>query len=390
MNALTTAIIVAAGKATRFGAPKVLIPIRGIPAIGHIVRTFQSAPSIDQIVVVVSTELSAKVEGALAELATLPPIRLVPGGKRRQDSVLAGLEVSAGSEIVVIHDGARPLVTVELIEACIAAILNGADAVIAAIPVTDTIKRVTDGVIETVDRVNLWRAQTPQAFRHDLLATELKRARQDSTEVTDESTLIERAGGRVTLVHGADSNLKLTGPGDLALVEATMRAESPTPPSTVRTGIGYDVHRIVSGRALVLGGVEISSSFGLDGHSDADVLLHAIADALLGACALGDIGQHFPPTDARYLGISSLILLDRVRVLLEEGDYAIINVDATMIAEQPRLAPHIAEMRRAIGAALRVSPEQVGIKATTNEGIGFAGRGEGIAAMAIATVRKVW
>ena len=384
MKTRTAAIIVAAGQATRFGAPKVISQIAGVPAILRVIQTFQSVPAIEQIVVVVGDDVRAKVEDLVANVGSRPPIALVPGGERRQDSVLAGIKALPDAEFVVVHDAARPLVTSHMIEAAIAALEAGAEAAIAAVPVTDTIKRQRGTEIETIDRSDLWRAQTPQAFRRASIARELEKARQDDIAVTDEATLIERAGGRVVLVPGSDQNLKLTVPGDRTILEALMSADTTEPP--YRTGIGYDVHRLVAGRPLVLGGVQIPSELGLEGHSDADVLLHAISDALLGACAIGDIGQHFPPTDSQYCGISSLILLERVRDLIAERGYAVVNIDATVIAEAPRIGPHVSAMQLAISSALQLPENRIGIKATTNEGIGFAGRREGIAAVAVATV----
>jgi 2-C-methyl-D-erythritol 4-phosphate cytidylyltransferase/2-C-methyl-D-erythritol 2,4-cyclodiphosphate synthase len=384
------AIIVAAGQSSRFGSPKVLSSIGGDAVIARVVSVFQSAPGIDRIVVVVSGVLRDEVTSAIRTTGGLPSVEVVDGGERRQDSVLAGVLVADDATIVVVHDAARPLVTAEMISGSIEAVEAGADAAVAAIPVSDTIKRVTGDAVETIDRANLWRAQTPQAFRRDALLRELEHALRDGIEVTDEATLIERAGGRVTLVPGSERNMKLTGPDDRAVLEALLStsAETFNPEPLYRTGTGYDVHRLVPGRALVLGGVEIPSDVGLDGHSDADVLLHAVCDALLGSCALGDIGYHFPPTDPRFRGISSLTLLERVHDLVAERGYSIGNIDATVVAEAPMIGPHIPAMQHAIANALTVSPDRVGIKATTSEGLGFAGRREGIAAMAVATVSK--
>jgi 2-C-methyl-D-erythritol 4-phosphate cytidylyltransferase/2-C-methyl-D-erythritol 2,4-cyclodiphosphate synthase len=384
------AIIVAAGRATRFGSPKVLIPIAGVPSIKRVVDVFQASSAIERIVVVIDGSRRARFEHALAGCEQAPPVVLVDGGERRQDSVLAGVLAASEFGLVVVHDAARPLLTVDLVAAAIAGVEHGADATVCAVPVTDTIKRVRDDRVETVDRSELWRAQTPQAFRRDVLLRNLQRAREDGVEVTDEAMLIERSGGRVTLVQGSDLNLKLTVPGDLAVMEALMsKSQQSAPAPQCRSGIGYDVHRLAADRTLVLGGVEIPAELGLEGHSDADVLIHAICDALLGACAMGDIGQHFPPTDPQYRGISSLVLLERVRNLLAGLGFEVINVDATIIAEAPKIEPYSSAMRRAIGNALGLQPDCVCVKATTNEGLGFAGRQEGIAAMAVATVQKM-
>ena len=235
-----------------------------------------------------------------------------------------------------------------------------------------------------MDRSTLWRAQTPQAFRGSALRAALTRAEVDGIEVTDESALIERFGGRVVLVPGDESNLKLTVPGDRVILEALVAMQS-RPPLT-RTGVGYDVHRLVAGRPLVLGGVTIPFDRGLDGHSDADVVLHSICDAILGACAMGDIGTHFPPGDPAFKNISSLVLLTRVIELVSADNFIVEHIDTMLVAEAPRVGPFVDEMRAAIALASGLPFTSVSIKATTNEGLGFAGRKEGIAAMATATV----
>ena len=380
-------IIVAAGQSTRFGAPKILTPIAGTPAIARVVRSFQSAPDLTTLVVVVHPGMRPAVETLLANEDPEHKVAIVSGGPRRQDSVAAGLAAVGNPDLVVIHDGARPLVTPQLITAVIVAVQTGADAAIAAIPVTDTLKRLTQSTVETIDRTDVWRAQTPQAFRTAVLRSALAEAERRKLTVTDESSLIERFGGSVTLVPGDEQNLKLTNPGDELLAEALAQSGVRSQPSLIRNGIGYDVHRLVSGRPLVLGGVEIPYSSGLDGHSDADVLLHAAADAILGACALGDIGHHFPPADEAYRGISSLTLLSRVATLATDHRFDVVHLDVTVIAEAPRISPYVSRMREVIAGTLNLPQTAVSIKATTSEGLGFAGRGEGIAAMAVATVR---
>lgn len=295
MNERIAAVIVAAGQSTRFGAPKILTPIAGIPAILWAVRAFQAVPGWSKLVLVINPELQPRVEAILAADQSSVRVALVPGGERRQDSVLAGLAAAGDAEVVVIHDGARPLVTPHLIKATIAAVRSGADAAVTAVPVADTLKRDHVERVETVDRSDLWRAQTPQAFRADRLRAALAHADEHGLTVTDEAMAIEMMGGTVTLVPGDEQNIKLTTPGDAVLIEALAGAQSQSRRATIRTGIGYDVHRLVPGRPLILGGIEIPFELGLEGHSDADVLLHAIADAILGAAAMGDIGRHFPP-----------------------------------------------------------------------------------------------
>jgi len=313
----------------------------------------------------------------------------VLGGARRQDSVAAGLAEVGDAEIVVVHDGARPFAAASLFAAVVRAVADGADAAIVAVPLTDTLKRVSNGrVVETLDRSAFALAQTPQAFRRTALGIALATAAERGSTVTDEATLVEELGGSVVVVPSVASNLKLTIPEDLTVAEAIARDRRPVRQPLVRTGIGYDVHRLVSGRRLVLGGVEIPFDRGLDGHSDADALLHAIADALLGAAALGDIGAHFPPSDPAFKDADSLLLLAAVGGLLSAAGYDVVNVDATVIAEVPRLMPYVEGMRAAIAGALSLAVDRVGVKATTNEGMGFPGRGEGIAALAVATVSR--
>jgi 2-C-methyl-D-erythritol 4-phosphate cytidylyltransferase/2-C-methyl-D-erythritol 2,4-cyclodiphosphate synthase len=387
VNDRIAAVIVAAGQSSRFGAAKILTPIAGGPAILSSLRAFADVPSWSSIALVVNAELRATVESLLESSTLGLTVMLVGGGERRQDSVAAGLDAIGDAGIVVIHDGARPLVTPRLIGATIAAVRAGADAAVAGIPVADTLKRATGDSIETVDRSNLWRAQTPQAFRVDRLRSALAEIERRGLSVTDEAMAIELTGGRVTLVHGDEQNMKLTTPADARVIEALATQSTGTPRPVARTGIGYDVHRLVPGRRLILGGVDIPFELGLEGHSDADVLLHAIADAILGACALGDIGQHFPPSDEAYRGISSVTLLERSAAMVGEAGFQIVNIDATVIAEAPKIGPHAAAMQVIIANALSVDTSCVSIKATTNEQLGFAGRREGIAAMAIATVQ---
>jgi 2-C-methyl-D-erythritol 4-phosphate cytidylyltransferase/2-C-methyl-D-erythritol 2,4-cyclodiphosphate synthase len=386
VNDRIAAVIVAAGQSTRFGAPKILTPIAGSPAILGSLRAFAVVRGWTSLALVVNAEFRAAIGSLLDESALALAVSVVAGGERRQDSVAAGLDAIGDAGIVVIHDGARPLVTPGTIEATIAAVRAGADAAVAAVPVADTLKRKSGNRVETVDRSDLWRAQTPQAFRVDRLRAALAEVERRGLTVTDEAMAIELTGGRIALVPGDEQNLKLTTPGDARVIEALARQTFDMPQTTVRTGIGYAVHRLAPGRRLVLGGVEIPFELGLDGHSDADVLLHAIADAILGACALGDIGRHFPPSDEAYRGISSVTLLERSARLVADAGYRVINIDATVIAEAPPIGPHAAKMQAVIAEAISVRSSSVSVKATTNEQLGFAGRREGIAAMAIATV----
>ena len=277
-------IVVAAGQGQRFGAPdKVLTEIDGRPALAILFRTLETLPDIERVVVVASDDCRDRVTALVPD----GPWRVVAGGARRQDSVAAGLAAAGDVDVVVVHDGARPFASSALFAAAVAEVAAGADAALAAVPLTDTLKRVVDGrVVETLDRTHFALAQTPQAFRRAALSAALASAAEVGLTVTDEATLVERLGGRVVTIPSTATNLKLTNPEDRAMAETIAAARRPAPPPLLRTGVGYDVHRLVAGRRLVLGGVEIPFDRGLEGHSDADVVLHAVADALLGAAAL--------------------------------------------------------------------------------------------------------
>lgn len=311
--------------------------------------------------------------------------KIVAGGATRQESVWAGLcEISAGMDCVLIHDAARPLVSRHLMESCAAAAASYG-AAIAALPVSDTLKRSVGEVISaTIDRSDLWIAQTPQAFRVDVITEAYERARRDGAVATDDAALVEALGRPVRLVMGSPRNVKITYPADLTLAQDLVRGE--TAAAGIRCGIGYDVHRLVEGRRLVLGGVEFPGRRGLDGHSDADVLAHAICDALLGAAGLGDIGRHFPDTDPRYAGADSIELLRRAREMTAAAGFGVVNVDAVVVAEEPRIAGDVARMQQRLGEALGIAPDRISVKGKTAEGLGPIGAGEGIASHAICTI----
>jgi 2-C-methyl-D-erythritol 4-phosphate cytidylyltransferase/2-C-methyl-D-erythritol 2,4-cyclodiphosphate synthase len=378
------AVVVAAGRGERLGAPqKVLLPLVGRPMLAWSLAALEHAETIGPIVVVAGSHTVDAVSQLVRDEGFAKVRAVVAGGERRQDSVGAGLAaLPEGIEIVVIHDGARPLAEPELFDRCAVA-AAGSGAAIAATPVADTLKRVAEGVIaETVDRAGLWAAQTPQAFRLETLRRVMATSSREI--VTDEARLWESAGLPVSVVPASQANLKVTHAEDIPVADALLRAgRLPLPP---RVGVGYDAHRFASGRRLVLGGVEIAHDQGLEGHSDADVLLHAIADAVLGAASLGDIGQHFPPSDARFRDADSQHLLCEVARLAREAGWVPGNVDATLLAEAPRIGPHVPLMRERIASCLGLSPGAVSVKATTNEGMGAIGRGEGIAALATATL----
>jgi len=383
-----TVIIAAAGKSTRMGAgiDKQFVQIDGRPLLGHSIELFHSLPGLSQLIVTVSPFNEEPVATLLREV--VPDVRwqVVAGGLERQHSVLNALRlVENDTDIVVVHDGARPFVDMDVIQQSIAAALEyGAAAV--AVPVKDTIKTAdeTAVVLNTLDRSRLWQIQTPQTFQREVLLCAHERAAAAGVLATDDAALVEWAGGCVKLVRGSYLNFKITTPEDLVLAEALVAGGRRQ--RMQRVGIGYDVHRFVAGRQLMLGGVSVPHTLGLEGHSDADVLLHAISDALLGAAGMGDIGRHFPDSDPRYKGISSLLLLKEVKNKIEELGFFVHNVDAVIEAQEPKMAPYIGQMNVRIAETLGVPETQVNVKATTTETLGFVGRKEGIAAQAVVMV----
>ena len=379
------AVIVAAGNSTRMGGKqsKVLEPLCGKTVLHYSLSAFCACEEISEIVVVCREEDMTKFQAAVDQFAAQYPgtrkISLTLGGATRQDSVCSGVKaLSEELSYLVIHDGARPLVSREVISTvCADAVEFGAAT--AAVPSIDTCKLGADFVEETPPREKLFAVQTPQAFDRDLYLYALEKAKQDGKTYTDDCQLLEAAGGRVRLSKGDLKNRKLTTPEDFLIAEALLKGGS----RSMRVGYGYDVHRLVEGRRLILGGVDIPFEKGLLGHSDADVLAHAIADALLGAAALGDIGHLFPDNDPRFEGADSLKLLSEVCALLRGRGFEIGNIDGTVIAQRPKLAPHILQMRENLAAACGISVGQVSVKATTEEKLGFTGAEEGIAASAV-------
>lgn len=379
------AVIVAAGNSTRMGGirSKVLGPLCGRPTLWYSLSAFSNCGEIAEIAVVCRAEdmeqFQTVIDRFSAEHPSAPDISLASGGAARQDSVFCGVRaLSGGLEYIVIHDGARPMVSPDVIAAvCADAVEYGAAT--AAVPSKDTCKLGGEFVEATPPREKLYAVQTPQAFRRDLYLYALEKAKQDGKTYTDDCQLIEAAGGRVRLSKGDYKNRKLTTPEDLLIAQTLLEGGS----RRMRVGYGYDVHRLVEGRKLILGGVEIPFERGLLGHSDADVLAHAVSDALLGAAALGDIGHLFPDNDPRFEGADSMVLLSKVCVLLREHGFEISNIDGTVIAQRPKLAPYISQMRARLAAACGISTEQIGVKATTEEKLGFTGAEEGIAASAV-------
>lgn len=382
----TWAIIVAGGRGQRFGSdsPKQFLPLGDRPLLRHSVEFFNSVKKLSGTVLVLPEEFVEPWKENLRELK----VDVTAGGATRQDSVSNGLaRVPAQAQWVVIHDAARPFVSFALLEQLLAA-ARESGAAIPAVPVADTLKKGDERgqVVETVDRHGLFRVQTPQVFSRALLQEALEWAKAKGIQGTDEATLVERMGRPVQMVAGEDSNFKITQPGDLEMANALWRHRQGNGHSMIRIGEGYDVHRLVEGRPLILGGVEIPFEKGLLGHSDADALSHAVADALLGAAALGDLGAHFPDSDPKWKGADSLDLLAAVQVLLEKKGFFVQNLDATLLCQAPKLAPHIPAMRKNLARVLKMEAGRISVKATTEEGLGFTGRQEGIAARAVALI----
>lgn len=392
------AIIPAAGSGIRMGlsSPKQFYELGGTPILFHTLHIFQQLDVIGSIVVVVPRDNCTQVAGQIQEYELDKVFKVVAGGPRRQDSVLAGLKVLPDEvEIVLVHDGVRPFVPASVIENCIA-VAEKEGAAMAAIPVKDTLKVVLpDGVIErTIDRTGVWQAQTPQAARLSLLKKAFAAAAEDKGFIaTDEAALLERINVPVKVVEGSERNIKITRPEDLFLAQ-TIFMESRGGTNLLdgsrdyRIGYGYDAHTLVEGRPLILGGVTVSHARGLLGHSDADVLIHALCDAMLGAVSMGDIGQHFPDTDQKYKNMSSLKILAVVSGLVKEFGYMLHNADITVVAEKPKLAPYMDDMIDNLAEAIGTDQDNINIKATTTEGMGFEGREEGISAYAVVLLKN--
>lgn len=429
-NRKVTAVIVAAGSARRMGGiNKQYAELAGMPVLARSVAAFDNDPFVDEIVIVARSGEEDRCRRDIVEKYGFRRVSaVVPGGAERQDSVRAALRVvfggaagreagSCGSEVsdggggrddgrgvglVLVHDGARPLVPRTVIDA----VIDGCAARGAAIPavsVKDTIKQIhlsdSRAVVSFTPERSLLRAvQTPQGFDAALLMRAYDACAPD-TAVTDDASLVEALGAPVYIVDGDEMNIKITTPSDLGRAEQLLNGSSADDPGindpvaaaarVPRTGMGYDVHAFAENRKLILGGVNIPHDRGLLGHSDADVLIHAVMDALLGAAALGDIGKHFPDTDLRYKGISSLLLLGHVSELLSSHGWTIVNIDVTVIAQRPKIAPHIPQMKKIMAEVLKISESQINIKGTTTERLGFTGREEGIASQAVASIIRL-
>ena len=380
------AIIAAGGRGVRLGAdrPKQFLDIGGRSILELSIAALAASDRINEIVIALPEEF-LNAESKVLKAASARPLTFVSGGARRQDSVAnAFAKTSKDADIILIHDAARPFVTRDVIDRAI----DGAKdygAAIAAVGVRDTVKQAGDAAADgsrrvraTISRDSVFLAQTPQAFRRDLLARALAEGKE--VDATDESMLVERLGVPVHVVEGDPKNVKITTAQDLAAANAALHA------SMIRIGNGYDLHRLVAGRPLILAGVTIPFELGLDGHSDADIVCHAVTDAILGAAAAGDIGRMFPDTDPKWKGANSIELLKGAVEKIREAGYAVSNVDVTVIAQQPKLLPYLDQMRGNLAAALGVDAGAVSVKGKTNEGVESMGRSESMACHAVALI----
>ncbi|MDF7674264.1 2-C-methyl-D-erythritol 2,4-cyclodiphosphate synthase [Acetobacteraceae bacterium ESL0709] len=379
------ALLLAAGKGRRFAAgssdknetSKQFHLLKGLPVIRR--AALALLPYVDSVQPVGNDPLLAE---ALEGLDVLPP---VAGGNERHDSVRAGLEALARlpqpPDLVLVHDGARPVVPEKVVLAVLKA-LETHEGVIPAVPVSDTLKKVSDGlIIDTVSRENLWRAQTPQGFSFPLLY-DLHQRHRDAR--TDDAALLELEDHHVAIVHGSEDNIKLTVMEDLMRLERTLDHASPT--MLPRVGLGYDVHAFAEGRKLIICGIEIPHEKGLAGHSDADVGIHTLCDAIYGALAEGDIGRHFPPSDNKWRDMDSARFLIHAGDLIRKKGGFLVNADITIICERPKIGPHAQAMRERLADLLKVAVSRISVKATTSEKLGFTGREEGIAATAAVSI----
>ncbi|HEX2793001.1 MAG TPA: bifunctional 2-C-methyl-D-erythritol 4-phosphate cytidylyltransferase/2-C-methyl-D-erythritol 2,4-cyclodiphosphate synthase [Croceicoccus sp.] len=371
----TLAVIVAAGRGERAGTglPKQYRKVAGRTLVAHALATLGAHPAIDRVLFVIGKGQEADFAAAIAP-GTAP---FVIGGAERRDSVanaLAAIEADGGARRILVHDAARPFCPARVVDDLLAA-LDRQEGAIPALPIVDTLARGEGLLGDVVPRDGLWRVQTPQAFRFDALVA-AHRAWPQGREATDDAQMVRAAGGSVAVVEGDAMLEKLTHPADFARAEALHRAP------LFRVGSGYDVHRLVPGDGVWLCGVLVPHDRTLSGHSDADVALHALTDAILGAAALGDIGQHFPPSDPQWKGAASHIFLSRAAAIARDAGYEVANADVTIVCEAPKVGPHRDAMRARVAELLEVDIAAISVKATTTERLGFTGRGEGIAAQA--------
>jgi len=384
------AIIPAGGVGSRFSQvqPKQFLELAQWPVLAHTLCRFDQTTSVDRVILVAPKGHEKYIRSEILDrFGFQKVIRVVTGGEYRQDSVYNGfLVLEDDVELVLIHDAVRPLVRVKLIEEVIQE-AREFGAAIAAVPVRNTLKQV-DGetVVRTLERKHLWEAQTPQVFDRAWLAEALSAAKKEGYIGTDEASLVERLGRPVRIVPGTVDNIKITLPEDLILAESLLKYDSKS--REMRVGIGYDVHALVSGRKLMLGGVEIPYDRGLSGHSDADVIIHAFCDAMLGAAGLPDIGVIFPDTDPKWADLKGRVMLSQVAEKVRLAGFDLINADLTLIAERPKIKDYVPEMVRVMAEALSTEQNRLNIKGTTTEGLGSIGREEGLAAWAVVLLSR--
>jgi len=384
-----TAIIVAGGEGVRLGydLPKPLVTLHDRPLVAYSLEIFEKHPAVTDIVLVAGEEWLEQARKLGVKWAPEKLAAVVPGGTERVDSVRKGVQaLPVECNVVAVHDAARPFISFPVIDRVLTA-LNHCDGAVPGVPLVDTLRKQQDGFSDgIIDRSETILTQTPQCFHRTILEDALARAEKERFFGTDDASYVERIPGKsVAIVKGDPDNFKITTSEDLKRAEM-MLSNDKFP--LLRCGAGFDAHRFTTGRKLILGGEHIPFDLGLHGHSDADVLCHAIGDALLGAVSLGDLGQHFPDSDPQYKGVSSIELLKKIREMVAEKGYAICNVDATIVVQLPKIAPYREAIRENLSNALQLEIDRVSVKATTTEGMGPFGRGEGIACNALALVLK--
>ncbi|MGE5416723.1 MAG: 2-C-methyl-D-erythritol 2,4-cyclodiphosphate synthase [Acidobacteriota bacterium] len=384
----TGVILAAAGQGKRMRSQfnKVYVELAGQPVIKYCLDLFDSISDVAEIVVVTHPEEKDYfIEKFVMGCQYSKRIKVVPGGVERQDSIIEGLRaLDQALNLVAVHDAARPLLSLEMARRTITA-ARESGAACPGVPAKDTLREIEDNGMygPNLDRSRIYQIQTPQVFRLEALKKAYQTAADEGFASTDDASLYAKYCGPVSIVEGDYRNIKITTAEDLDIARGLLGG------ATMRVGSGYDVHRLVEGRDLIIGGVKIPWEKGLLGHSDADVLIHALCDALLGAAGMGDIGRHFPDNDEKYKNISSLILLREVVTKLAAKGLKVENADCTIIAERPKMAPYINEMRKHLADAMAIDEDSVNVKATTTEGLGFTGRGEGIAAQAVVLVKRI-
>lgn len=384
----TSAIIVAAGNSVRMGQNKQFIKLCGVPVIEYTLKAFFDAEKVSEIIIVTKPTDQEQIAEIAEKLGVTKPLYFANGGNTRQKSVQNGLSlVSEKSKYIAIHDGARPLIIAQDIDRLIECAYEY-NCVTPGTPVIDTIK-VVDGneyISATPERAKLRAVQTPQVFNKEMYINALKKCELDKKEYTDDCMLLESVGASVFVEQGSADNIKITTADDIEKAEMIISKRQGE--RRLRIGHGYDVHKLCEGRKLIIGGVDIPYEKGLLGHSDADVLTHAVMDALLGAAALGDIGGLFPDSDDAYKDANSLVLLKKVCNELEKRNYKISNIDCTLIAQRPKLKPYIEQIRKNYSDVTGIDIDLINVKATTEEGLGFTGTGEGMSAHAVCLLEK--